>query len=157
MTELTAKHSYLRLLLLELAIAQDVGSLENRIIMQKGVYLAQGLTDASRFYEFRWDQFGPYSPRLAEDYHVLASSELPVRGTVKLSDGVKEGLQRLRELLDQVPQNLSKANWFELLGSILFLKSELKYSDLEIEEAILAEKPHLASFTHISIAALATH
>jgi len=116
------------------AMEEGISSIEDRIVMQKAVFLLEKLLHISEFgaFHYCWDIYGPYSPSLASAAGELVLAEAQgedVRGAVaKVSKTVKNEVDRAVSVLDKmsrVPPGLSGMTqdvWMELLACILFLR-----------------------------------
>ncbi|MBN2563678.1 MAG: hypothetical protein JXQ75_22395 [Phycisphaerae bacterium] len=96
----------------------------NRLIVQKALYLAQA-AGIGLGYHFRWYLRGPYSPEVADDLFAV---------TAELATGIdeadgwtldSESGEILTDLAGLIPQDdtseSKKARWLELLASVHFL------------------------------------
>lgn len=112
----------LKLALDQLGLPARLSSFDDRLILQKAVYLAQA-AGVDLGYFFHWYLRGPYSPSLTRDAFAMASE---INGGLDDSDGWKfdetsiERLARLKPLIReaQPPQLAAR---LELLASVLFL------------------------------------
>lgn len=102
----------------------SVDSFDDRLILQKAVYLLQS-AGIRMGYRFRWYLKGPYSPDMTADAFALAgagtggASEL---GRWKLDDVSAAVASKLQTLLAHPEENTAdRAKRLELLGSLLFL------------------------------------
>lgn len=139
----------LKLFLDELHIPDNTSTIDNRKLIQKGVYLGQ-FAGADLGYRFGWDKMGPYSADLAKDYYLLSDS---------LALGYKdyEGMMLKREKLDklksvlplmQTPPDveLSDPDWLELVSSLHFLRKIRAYDEKQAEDVLMQEKPKLSKY-----------
>ena len=115
----------LKLFLDELGLGAEIGKLDDRILLQKAVYLGQ-LHGADLGYRYGWYLRGPYCPTLAADYYQL--SEALQTESIDLTDKrlhpvLREQAQKARPLLD-LPDgvDLWRPEWLELLASVHFLQ-----------------------------------
>jgi len=105
---------------LDLPLKMD--SFEDRLVLQKAIYLAQAKGVRLGYY-FGWYLRGPYCPALASNgFDIVAERRLeedPLKGW-KLDE---ESVNRLRELAPLVQQSDQKdrPRWLELLASVHFL------------------------------------
>ncbi|HBE69751.1 MAG TPA: hypothetical protein DDW52_16520 [Planctomycetaceae bacterium] len=153
-----AKNRTLKLCLDEMGVEAEIGEIENRIRLQKAVYLAQRL-GADLGYRFSWYLRGPYSTNLTADYYSLKEA-LNVgdddSNEFELIDNMKTQLRRAKELF-QVPQDVEledEHEWLELLASLDYL---IKVSGMDLEgarETLETKKAELAPFTNQAFAAL---
>ena len=126
----------LKLFLNVLNEESDIGTLDDRVRIQKTVYLGQ-LSGINLGYHFGWHIKGPYSPSLARDYYAL--EEATRRGDKafenrSLPQGLADKLRRIRPLLQVPPETgLTKVEWLELVASLHYL---VKVSQYGIDDAI---------------------
>src|SRR6266516_1363166 len=112
----------LALALEEAGIPVRVGQFDERLLLQKGVYLLQE-AGVHLGYHYRWYLRGPYSTDLASDVFFLAGHKETVGHELsgwQLDDQSKENISRLRALLTENPL-AHLARRLELLASVLFL------------------------------------
>lgn len=117
---------------------------DNRMQMQKAVYLLLDMGVPMGDYDFRWYKHGPYSQELHEDmFHENIRSGRPIQ----LHQEFEEKIGKLRELIrDSNKKNYSTAHWMECLASMHYLKENKMDFDAD-RAAVVAElerrKPHL--------------
>ena len=63
-----ARLETLQLVLAELGIDPEIETIDQRVIFQKAIYLAQAGGVPLR-YRYNWYVMGPYSPNLTKDYY----------------------------------------------------------------------------------------
>jgi len=105
-----------------LGLPLSVDTFENRLILQKGIYLAQ-VAGVQLGYHYQWYLYGPYSPSLTRDEYAVAEELLLDLDDSKgwtLDDRSKETLSNLRELINLEDQS-ELAKELELLASVHFL------------------------------------
>jgi hypothetical protein len=131
--------------------------LEGRIAVQKKIYLLQA-SGVDLGYSFEWNNFGPYSPELAEDCTSLKAymdeaSELGRR--LRPKPEVEKSLTSLtRRISPPRPLRNHLSAWLELLSSCHMLAAQrfpaTAFHALsekqrgEIEQDVKTRKPHLA-------------
>lgn len=116
---------------------------EDRLEMQKAVYLLQNMGISVGNYRFMWYKHGPYSQTLQNDILNLQSV-----GDINIdfSSDAKREIRALKNAVfkEGIEYNLSQ--WVECLGSLQYIKESLLPSSVE-EGTILDElknrKPHL--------------
>lgn len=108
----------LKLVLNELGMDQSMLSFDDRLALQKTVYLLQQM-GIHLGYPFSWYLRGPYSRDLTADAFANVGVSLP-EGWV-LDDKQKEKLVRAKEFLGKVAPSSRKARELEKLASVLFL------------------------------------
>ena len=98
-------------------------SLEDRLILQKLIYLAKHLGIDCGDFRFSWYKKGPYSPALTRViYNNIAELEnSDIQKNYVLLESAKKELIPLREIFKENTTKLSEADWIELLGSIVYL------------------------------------
>ena len=117
---------------------------DNRMQMQKAVYLLQAMGVPMGGYGFRWYKHGPYSQDLHDDmFHENIRSERPIQ----LHQEFEEQISKLHDIIhDPHAAPYNTAQWMECLASMRYLKENIMAFDSS-REAVIAElerrKPHL--------------
>lgn len=131
----------LQLVLNEIDVDFKIDGVDDRLVLQKALYLVQ--KDLNLGYSYGWYLKGPYSPGLTRDYYELAA--IPDReddlGTLK--QNVREVLANTKGLIQAKPDNVSLANWLELLASLHYLRVRSRLDTNSTREKIAETKPHL--------------
>jgi uncharacterized protein YwgA len=138
----------IKLFLESLGISSDVSTLQNRVCIQKAIYLAQQ-AGADLGYSYSWYVHGPYSPELTTDYFELdnnLSTGDEDYKKYKLIPSLSKPLQRINGLFT-VPQevNLSQDRWLELISSIIYWGKTLGNEKIT-RERIKKEKSDLSIY-----------
>ncbi len=140
----------LELVLKELDIGLNIDTLEDRIRLQKAVYITQE-AGVPLGHRFSWYVRGPYSPGLARDYYYLqlaSEDELDPNHGRSLRQQVKETLEGLRPIMsasNEVP--LEQPDWLELVSSIHYLHKTVGTSNPEEARTKLHQlKPRLSPY-----------
>jgi uncharacterized protein YwgA len=110
----------LKLSLESLGLEFRIDTFENRLILQKTVYLAQAAGVHLGYY-YQWYLHGPYSPSLTKDAYAMSlelDSGMGDSTGWKLEEQSKQLLVRLRDIFAS-PKD--KARRLELLASVHFL------------------------------------
>jgi len=144
----------LKLILNHLDVGQEINTVEQRLETQKAIYLAQSM-GVELDYSYGWYLKGPYSPSLTRDYYELdaTADEVFAEGR-NLKGRVRDILDRLRDLIDARPAQISRAHWLELLASIRYLIRESGYTADRARERIRQLKPHVHAQFNQGLAAL---
>lgn len=111
------------LLMRELRQNWSIDGFQDRLFMQKAIYLTQVLAIDLRF-RFGWYLRGPYSKDLTDCLYELDADE-KLRATIAaltLRDEFATKMQHLKDLVKNNPTNLDEARWLELVSSIHYLK-----------------------------------
>ncbi len=119
----------------------DISSTENRMEVQKAVYLVQA-SGISLGYTYGWYLKGPYSPSLTRDYYSLSEDTVPPETTLKTA--AREKIEQLRKLMDQGIGNLRRPQRLELIASLHYLLKNSSFSEAQATDRIRETKPHLA-------------
>ena len=125
----------------------QVSTPEDRIGMQKKIYLLQETGRVNLGYGFKWFIKGPYSSGLTEDMSDLwLREEWVIEDAAKceLKDEVLEKINYIKPLLEieNLDEQLKKHEWSVLLASIHFLKNKVCKSDEEeLKETIREQFP----------------
>jgi len=99
-----------------------IDSFEDRLIMQKSVYLAQA-AGVNLGYYYHWYLHGPYSPSLTRDEYAIAtdiSADMDESKGWKLDDTSSQRLVEIRSIFTE-PERDKLAKRLELLASVHFL------------------------------------
>lgn len=110
-------------LMRELVGGFRIEELEERVFVQKAIYLLQVLGIDLRF-RFSWYLRGPYSTDLTQCvFEINGDKKLQERAeSYSLRREVVPGVDRLRGILEAKPEVLDPPDWLELLSSIHYLK-----------------------------------
>jgi uncharacterized protein YwgA len=99
-----------------------IDGFEDRLILQKAVYLAQA-AGVNLGYYYHWYLYGPYSPSLTQDEYAIAmdiSAGIDESAGWKLDDKSWQRLGEIRAIFTE-PQRDKLATKLELLASVHFL------------------------------------
>lgn len=105
-----------------------------RMEMQKAIYLLQDMGVPVGDYGFRWYLHGPYSQSLQDDMH-----QASLRGCadLTLSKEYADGIMRLRDLVhSDRKSNYTISSWVECLASLHYLTKNILSFDAKKEEAV---------------------
>ena len=108
----------LKLVLHELGMAPTMQSFEERLVLQKAVYLAQQL-GVHLGYHFSWYLRGPYSKDLTADAYANINNSAPEGWA--LDAATKEKLHEVKRLVERVRGMPNPARELEKLASVLFV------------------------------------
>ena len=115
---------------------------EDRLEMQKTVYLLQNMGISVGDYKFLWYKHGPYSQTLQNDILNLPTDTIKVVFSV---DANRE-IEALKKAIFKDGLEYNICQWIECLGSLQYIKETLLPSSVE-DDVILNElkkrKPHL--------------
>ena len=136
----------LQIVLGGLGVGTDIESIDQRVTLQKAIYLAQAAGIPLR-YRYNWYVMGPYSPDLTRDYYALL--EYPSdSGPTALREPFASTIENLKTAMD-VPNevHLTKREWLELLSSVHYLRSSMGFDAAETHIRLDEAKPHLSGHT----------
>ncbi len=108
---------------------------EDRLILQKAVYLAQA-AGVNLGYYYHWYLYGPYSPSLTRDEYAVytdISAGMDESEGWKLDDRSSQRLEEIRDIIVE-PERDKLAKKLELLASVLFLIERKQVSQRIMEE-----------------------
>ena len=138
----------LKLVLDELQQSSDISDMNQRLRIQKIIYLSQLFDAADLGYRYNWYIKGPYSPSLTQDYYALGeaiSGHDRSFADRELLASVKRALKKAKKLLEKPADvELDEVRWFELLASLDYLKRVSGYDDNKAVETIQTYKPYLS-------------
>ena len=92
----------------------DMFSFDNRLKLQKFVYIMEYMFDLNLGYEFNWYHYGPYCVELAKDGFGVSFEQIP---PIKFEDASAE--EKFIVFLDFIKNKDN--NWMEIIASIHFL------------------------------------
>lgn len=107
---------------------------DQRMEMQKAVYLLQDMGVPVGDYGFRWYLHGPYSQSLQEDMHY--ESRRPYT-ELTLSKEYAERITRLHDVIHaKEKENYSISQWVECLASLRYLRENILNFNATMEEVV---------------------
>lgn len=115
---------------------------DNRLEMEKIIYLLEEKGVSLGEYSFNWYKHGPYSQALLDD---MFHSHSQLAGEIEWSANIKEKIAGIKRII-QSKMNYEDKNWAECLASILFLKTRVlssKATEVDILKELTSRKPHL--------------
>ena len=147
----------LQIVLGALGIDTGIETIDQRVTLQKAIYLAQAAGVPLR-YRYNWYVMGPYSPDLTRDYYALQEQpqEDPESDrSLVLREPFASIIERLRPIMS-VPSDvkLTQSEWLELLASIHYLRNRSAFDAEETQARLDAVKPHVSLRTREATAAL---
>ena len=140
----------LELVLRELGIESKIDTLQDRIRLQKAIYLTQE-AGLSLGYRYSWYFRGPYSTGLTRDYYYLqiaSGDDSEAAHQRNLRQHVKSSLRKIKPIMS-VPTDVSldSSAWLELVSSLHYLISGDENNDRKKARKKLRKlKPGLSEF-----------
>ena len=106
-------------------------SIDDRVMLQKAVFLMRehGVTCGN--YEFVWDQYGPFQAELSDDMKKPIDA---AASPTKFNDEAKAIMERLKKIFSY-ETSYSTRYWAEAIASLLYLK-RYKYPSYIGEELV---------------------
>ena len=118
---------------------------EDRMEMQKAVYLLQNMGISVGDYRFMWYKHGPYSQTLQNDILNLHDVD---DIDINFSADAKKEIDTLKNVIFKEGLEYNESQWVECLGSLHYIKENLLPSTAG-DETVLKElknrKPHLSN------------
>jgi hypothetical protein len=148
------KRSIVLSLVLDRLGITDISTVENRMAIQKAVYLAQA-NGLPLGYNYGWYVKGPYSPMLTRDYYALQGVDVPAGNS--LNAGAVAKLDAVADIINEPIGDLGVPAKLELTASLRYLLHETRLSRQGAKERIMVQKPHLAQHVETGIALLEKH
>lgn len=137
----------------------SVDSLDDRMLIQKAVYLLQE-KGADLGYRHSWYLKGPYSTNLTQDYFAVneAIKDGTLDGQRKLNPDFATKVRTAAQVLKKpVAVKLDKPSWYELLASIHYLLKKDDKAPAQMRKTMAEKKPHLVGYIDAGIAHLQKH
>lgn len=141
------------------ALGEDfsIASLDDRLRIQKAIYLGQ-LFEVDLGYRYSWYVKGPYCPSLTQDYYKLAEVAEAAPQGLTLRQDIQSKLENARNFLSKpAGVELNTPQWYELLASLHYLHDVSKQPVEKIEETMASAKPHLTNWIDVGMQHLRTH
>lgn len=111
----------------------DPQNVEDRIEMQKIVYLLQESGAPIGAYGFKWGQKGPFSIHLIDDINSVTA----VQGKdVSFSAFVERCAASIKSIIEQKPQDISELAWLDAISSLVYLSKYVMSSHAGTKEVI---------------------
>lgn len=117
----------------------------DRLKMQKMVYLLQELGMPLGAYRFYWYKHGPYSQSLLDDMYSLVCDD----SSFSLSSDCENDISKLRDILAD-NHGYTTEQWIECLASLHYLKNNIlprKASEDEVLQELIRRKGHLSDMS----------
>jgi uncharacterized protein YwgA len=131
-----------------LGLEFQIKTFQDRLIMQKAIYLAQA-KGINLGYYYHWYLHGPYSPSLTRDEFAIAmyiSADLDESKGWKLDNTSSQRLRKLRGLLTE-PKRDEQARKLELLASVHFLIDRRQVSRIDTKQITTTLKRFKKNFS----------
>ena len=116
---------------------------EDRLEMQKAIYLLQNMGISVGDYRFIWYKHGPYSQTLQND---ILSSKNETNVYIDFSSDAKREMSSLKKAIFKDGLEYNTCQWVECLGSLQYIKDSIlpsSVSDENIIDELISRKPHL--------------
>ena len=115
-----------------LGLQFKIDTFEDRLILQKAIYLAQA-GGVHLGYYYHWYLYGPYSPSLTRDEYAIADELARGMDDFKSWKLDAESLSRLKRLQGLIPQRQKRRRKLELLASVHFLvdRNQIRGRDID--------------------------
>jgi hypothetical protein len=115
-----------------LGLQFKIDTFEDRLILQKAIYLAQA-GGVHLGYYYHWYLYGPYSPSLTRDEYAIADELTQDMDDSKSWKLDAESLSRLKRLQGLIPERQNRRRKLELLASVHFLvdRNQIRGRDID--------------------------
>ena len=124
----------------------SLGTIDERILLQKKVYLAQDL-GLPLGYGYSWYIHGPYSTDLAAAAYQIIPEGLGAIKDKKFNPPYAEMIKRVNELENDISNKkirIGVVQWFELLSSIAYWQKHGYITESQVVEKIKETKPQFS-------------
>lgn len=115
--------------------------MDDRVMLQKAVFLMRERGISCGDYEFVWDHYGPFSAELSDDIKMTPADE---SSSVKFNADAERVMENLKEVFARRTA-YSVRCWAEAVASLLYLRRYMypSYTDEEIIQVLEDKKDHL--------------
>ena len=120
-------------------------NMEDRIALQKTVYLLMNMGVYVGDYSFEWDKYGPYSFTLDVDAFKYGGQ---IHEEVCFSETALEKMRRIVEYIQEGCEKFSdysKRYWLESIASMHYLKYVLRVEENKLLSELQVRKEYLSS------------
>lgn len=115
--------------------------LDDRIKLQKAVYLLENMGLHVGDYSFSWNKYGPYSLGLDSDAQNCSERD---EQEVSFSSFAEKKFEKIRGYIEQ--QTIySCVNWMECIASLLYLKNVFRFKGNNLIHELVERKPYLSN------------
>lgn len=122
----------------------DYSDFDQRMEMQKAIYLLQDMWVPVGDYGFRWYLHGPYSQSLQDDMYYESKKDIK---NIILNKEYVEKLEQIKKIINSNEKGkYSIGQWVECLASLHYLRENVmsfKSSDEDVVAELQTRKPHL--------------
>ncbi|NLW92587.1 MAG: hypothetical protein GXY34_13440 [Syntrophomonadaceae bacterium] len=116
----------------------SIDSLDQRILLQKKLYLAQAC-GANFGHRFHWYIHGPYSKDLTNvAYEVIPQADEELDG-YKLRGNITQILDNINRLSTIKPDTLTESSWYELIASLVYLREDYGIEGLKNKRDVITK------------------
>lgn len=96
---------------------------EDRLKMQKAIYLLENMGISAGDYGFMWYKHGPYSQTLQDD--ILCCRNLKEEKTIHFSADAQKEIAALRKAVSKEGIHYPQFRWIECLASMQYIKTRI--------------------------------
>ena len=115
--------------------------MDNRIELQKAVYLLENMGVDVGDYSFSWNKYGPYSLGLDSDAQNCSMKD---EQEVCFSSTAEHGFEKLREYINEQIK-YSRTQWMECIAALHFLKNIYRIKESQLKKKKKKRKPYLSN------------
>ena len=116
---------------------------EERVVLQKAIYLLRELGITCGDYSFSWNKRGPFSPELSDD---VKNQTDDLSEKYVFSKVAEQGIARLRDVYSSGCRKYDSNKWFEAVASLHYMKLYMhpSYSEDKLAIKLMEYKPIFA-------------
>lgn len=117
---------------------------EDRLMMQKAVYLLDNMGISVGDYGFMWYKHGPYSQALQND--ILNCGNLREEKTIHYSADAQKAIAALKKAINKEGIHYPQFRWVECLASMQYIRTRILFSSAgkdRVLEELKKRKPFL--------------
>lgn len=124
--------------------SMDYNSFDDRLNIQKTIYILQKMGLDFNEYGYSWYKHGPYSQSVQDDaYQTLHINSNDY--TFEFTEVAKNSLSLLKSFIERNPGAYSNSAWLEAIASLHYLRTYFfpGDNDITLVENLKERKPHL--------------
>ena len=111
--------------ILNLKLEIDMGSFNDRKILQKVIYILQEMLGLKLDYQFIWYTYGPYSKRLTLDAFRLYNNFQHYNESAQTIFFTESAKEKIAEFKDFVGHHITDSVWLETIASMHFIATDM--------------------------------
>lgn len=116
----------------------SIDTVDDRILLQKKVYLLNKFYNSNLQYSYNWYINGIYSPSLASDCYKLIPRGIESFSDFELTEDGEKQINKVNELANKkLNDNMTISSWYQLLSSVYYMFNEYGFTGIKNKEKLI--------------------